>query len=191
MLQSASGEVLVSIGPGELGKANKPFMLQAVSADLLATLMPGEKPDDYARLECAAAHFDIADGVATSPDGIALRFKRVDILGSGAVNLATREILFGFKALRRKWLSFSLLDLAGDFASIGGTLDKPKVTLDTRGALFTGGAAWATGGLSLLATDFMRRATKSENPCQTIIEKGHTDADPYDALLRSLQLPPR
>ncbi len=109
------------------------------------------------------------DGVASSPDGIALRFNRVDILGSGAINLTSREILFGFKAVRRQWFSLSVLDIAGEFATIEGTLDQPKVGLDTEGVLLKGGAAWATLGVSLLATNVLRRLGSAEDPCAAIV----------------------
>ena len=189
MFASARGELLVSAGPGRARRGPSPFLLDALSADLLNTLTPGKKTDDYNDLECGAVHFTVADGVASSPDGIALRFKPMDILGSGAINLQTREILFGFKAVRRKWWSIGALDLAGDLAAIRGTLDQPKVVLDTEGALIKGGAAWATMGVSLLATNFFRKLSASEDPCAAIIEKGRTAANPIDTLINSLQLP--
>ena len=189
LLQSARGQVLVTSGPGRIGKGGNPLALEAVSADLLTVLLPGKKSEDYAQLECAAARYEVDNGVATSPDGIALRFRQLDILGSGAVNLATGEISFGFKAVHRELLSLSVLDLASDFASVGGTLAHPVVGLDTGGLLFKGGAAWATGGLSLLATSFLRKAAASENPCAAIAEKGHTASGPLDQLIEGLQLP--
>ncbi|HUU71738.1 MAG TPA: hypothetical protein VMW70_03870 [Burkholderiales bacterium] len=186
--ESFVGHVLVFMGPGKIGTGKSPFVIQAVSADLLTTLVPGRnKADEYSELECAAAYFDVKDGVASSPDGIALRFKRVDILGSGAINLATREILFGFKAVRRKWFSLSFLDLAGDFAKIEGTLDQPKVGLDAGNVLVQGGAAWATLGVSLLATNFFRRMSAADDPCAEIVRIGRTAANPVDALTDALR----
>ena len=184
---SSKGVAVLSAGPGQITKTASPFLLQTVSANLLEVLLPGKKPDDFNQLECAAARFEVKDGVANSPNGIALRFKRMDILGSGAINLTNGKILFGFKAVRRHWLDFSILSVASDFASITGTIDNPRVGLDTQGALITGGAAWATAGLSLLATNLFRTLSSSENPCTAILEKGQTASDPLDALMKSLQ----
>ncbi len=186
---SANGFAVLSLGPGRVGASRTPFLFQVVSANLMETLLPGRKPDDYNQLECAAARFELKDGIARSPDGIALRFKRMDILGSGAINLSTREILFGFRAVRRRWLDFSILSVASDFAQISGTLDQPRVGLDTSGVLFKGGAAWATLGLSLLATNVLRTLSASEDPCAAIVEKGRTSTDPVDALIRKLPVP--
>lgn len=187
--KTAKGEALVSVGPGRLAKGSKPFMVQAISTDLVETLLPGRKPDDYTQMECAAVSFKFANGVASSPDGMAARFKEVDILGSGAINLETREILFGFKVVRRRWFSFSFLDIAGDFARVGGTLDKPTVSLDPGGTLLTGGAAWATAGISLLATRFWRRLGTADNPCQVIIESGRRKSTRLDSLIKDLPKP--
>jgi hypothetical protein len=186
LLRSARGEVLATAGAGKARQVAAPYLVQDVLRSLLTVLLPGRKPKDYSDVECAAVRFDITDGVASSPDGIAIRFKRMDILGSGAVNLSSREILFGFRAVRRSWLSISPLDLASDFAQISGTLDQPKVGLDTEGLLVKGGVAWATLGISLLATDTLRQLGKAENPCAAIAAKGKTSSDPLDALIRGL-----
>ncbi len=184
---SAKGLAVFSAGPGRIVTSSSPFVFQTLSANLLEVLLPGRKPDDFNELECAAARFEVKDGVANSTNGIAFRFKRMDILGSGAINLTTSKILFGFKAVRRRWLDFSILSVASDFASVTGTVSKPRVGLDTQGVLVTGGAAWATAGLSLLATNFLRTMSSSENPCTAILEKGRTASDPIDALMKSLQ----
>ena len=184
---STRGNVLLHAGPGRIRPIGSQFFVETVSSDLLQTLTPGKKPEDYNNLECAAAHFSITDGVASSPDGIAFRFKRMDLFGSGAVNLTTREILFGFKAVRRKWWSISFLDLAGDFASIGGTIDNPKVGLSPADVIVQGGAAWATLGLSLLATNLFRKLNSAQDPCGQIVEKGRTAITPIDNLLKSVR----
>jgi uncharacterized protein involved in outer membrane biogenesis len=188
MYASSRGDILLNTGSGRVRTVDSPLWYEAISSDLLETLTPGKKPEDYNSLECAAAYFKIADGVASSPDGIALRFKRMDLLGSGAANLSTREILFGFKAVRRKWWSFSILELAGDFATIRGTIEQPKVGLSPEDVIVQGGAAWATLGLSILATNFFRKLNAAEDPCAQIVEKGHTASTPIDDLLKSMRL---
>ena len=189
MYASTKGFAVISRGPGLITTKVSPFLVQSLSTNLLQVLLPGKKPDDFNQLECAAARVDVKDGVASSPDGIALRFKRMDILGSGSIELSTGKILFGFKAVRRRWLDFTVISVAGNFAIISGTLENPKVGLDTQGLLIQGGAAWATAGLSLLATDFLRTMSSSKDPCAAIVEKGRTDTDPIDTLMKSLHLP--
>lgn len=190
LLRSARGELLFVVGAGKIRQVASPYVMQDVSRSLLAVLLPGRKPPDHSNLECAAGRFEIADSVARSPDGIAARFKPMDILGSGAVKVDTGEILFGFRAVRRRWLSISLLDLASGFARIEGTLAHPRVVLDTEGVLIRGGVAWATAGISLLATDFLSQLQRARDPCAQIAAKGRTATTPLNRLSRELSKMP-
>jgi hypothetical protein len=187
-LRSATqGEILVTAGPGRIRRVSSAYVTQNVVADLLDILVPGRRPEDYQKLECAAARFDIKQGIATSTDGMVLRFKRMDILGSGAMNLRTQEILLGFRAVRRQIWSVSLLGIASDFAQVSGTIRNPRVGLDTEGLLLKGGTAWATFGISLLATDFLRKLQASDDPCARIASGASTGTLPLDALLQAIR----
>jgi hypothetical protein len=185
MLATGQGELLLTAGAGELpiGATNG---LERIAANLLPVLLPAARSAEQSQLECAAARFSIADGIATSSDGIALRLKHIDILGSGAANLRTSEILFGYRAVRRELFSFSLLGLTSGFAKVTGTIDNTTVSLDPGGLLLQGGAAWATAGLSLLAGDLWRKLESSTDPCTRIASGAHTMGDPLEALIRGL-----
>ena len=149
-------------------------------------LLPRQRAGDDAQLECAAARFSIANGIATSSDGIALRLKKMDILGGGAANLKTSEILFGYRAVRRELLSLNLLSLTSGFAKVSGTIGHPSVTLDPSGLLIQGGAAWASAGLSLLAGDLWRKLESSSDPCVRIAAGAHSMGDPPETMIRAL-----
>jgi uncharacterized protein involved in outer membrane biogenesis len=185
LLATGQGELLLTAGAGALpiGSAHG---LERLAGNLLLVLLPGRRGGDDAQLECAAARFSIAKGIATSSDGIALRLKHMDILGSGAANLKTSEILFGYRAVRREWFSLNLLSLTSGFAKVTGTIDNPTVTLDPSGLLIEGGAAWATAGLSLLAGDLWRKFESSTDPCARIAAGAQSMGDPLAALIRAL-----
>jgi len=51
------------------------------------------------------------------------------------------------------------------------TLAKPTLAVDEQGVLISGGAAVATGGLSILAKAAWRRLSRDKNACQTAAEK--------------------
>jgi hypothetical protein len=157
-----------------------------LTGNLLTVLVPGRKPQDFAQLQCAAARFTLANGVATSTDGIALRFKQMDILGGGAVNLSTGQIQFGYRAVRRNWLSFSAMGLASGLAVVGGTIDKPTVQLDPTGVLIHAAAAYATAGLSILGGHLWRKLEATADPCARIAAGASSMSDPLDQLTRSL-----
>ena len=53
---------------------------------------------------------------------------------------------------------------------IVGTLTSPQLAVDEAGVLITGGAAVATGGLSLLARGIWDRLSRSRNACAQVSE---------------------
>lgn len=184
MLAAGRGEFLLTAGAGTL-PINSGYGFERIAGNLLLALVPGRRAADNAQLECAAARFTIADGVATSSDGVALRLKHLDILGGGAVNLRTSEILFGYRAVRRELFSFSLLGLTSGVANVTGTISDPTFKLDTRGMLIVGTAAWATAGASLLVGDLWRKLESTANPCARIAAGAQLSSDPLDVLMRS------
>jgi hypothetical protein len=118
-------------------------------------------------------------------NGIALRLKRIDILGGGSANLKTSEILFGYRVVRRV-LSLSLLGLTSGPAVVSGTIDNPTAALDPEGLLIQAGAAMSTAGLSFLVGDLWRKRESSTDPCARIAAGAHSVADPLQALVRAL-----
>ncbi|MDM0020693.1 AsmA family protein [Variovorax saccharolyticus] len=185
MLTAGRGEFLLTAGAGTLPMESS-YGFERVAGNLLLALLPGRRATQHNELVCAAARFAIADGVATSSDGVALRLKHLDILGSGAVNLRTGEILFGYRAVRRELFQLSLMGLTSGVAKITGTISNPTVELDPSGALLVGTAAWATGGMSLLAGDLWRKLQSTANPCTRIAEGAQLSNDPLDVLMRSV-----
>lgn len=185
MLTAGRGEFLLTAGAGTL-PIHSGYGFERVAGNLLLALVPGRRAAQHTQLECAAARFAIADGVATSSDGIALRLQHLDILGGGAVNLKTGEILFGYRAVRRELFQLSLIGLTSGVAKVTGTLSNPTVELDPSGALLVGTAAWATGGMSLLAGDLWRKLQSTADPCARIAGGAQLSSDPLDVLMRSV-----
>ena len=185
ILATGHGELLVTAGAGTLpmGAARG---LEELAGNLLLVLLPGQRAGGDAQLECAAARFSIASGIATSSDGVALRLKKLDILGGGAANLQTGEILFGYRAVRRELFSLNLLSLTSGFAKVSGTIGHPTVSLDPGGLLIQGGAAWASAGLSLLVGDLWRKLESGSDPCVRIAAGAQSMGDPLEAMIRAV-----
>lgn len=185
ILATSQGEMLVTAGAGKVPMESS-YGFERLAGNLLLTLVPGRKTEDFSQLQCAAARFSIANGVATSADGIALRFEQLDILGGGAINLSTGGILFGYRAVRRNWLSFSIIGLTSGLARVSGTIGEPRVELDPSGVLIQGTAAWATAGISLLAGDLWRKLESTGDPCARIASGARPSSDPLDLLIGAL-----
>ena len=131
------------------------------------------KPDDpllakrpYVPLECAFYHASIADGTATI-DKLALQSDRVTVVALGTVNLDNEKLDLSLRLKQRKGIGINLMGVANSFMKLGGTLRAPKMRLDPTGSAATTGAAFATGGLSILAKGLWDRASAGSGICDT------------------------
>ncbi len=94
------------------------------------------------------------------------------MLGGGVLNLRSEEIELRFKTAKRKGIGLNLLGVADKFIYITGTFREPKAAIDPKGLLLHGGAAWATGGLSVLYDQLFKRLTSFSSPCDAVMRKG-------------------
>lgn len=172
IMAGLNGEAQVVLGPGRV--RNK--ALERLGADLalqvVEALNPFAKSDEFSELKCGVARLVVKDGLASSVDGIALETGKVNVVGSGTVNLKSEAIDVAFKPEARQGLGISLGDTVAGLVRVSGTLGEPQIVLDQSGAAKTAlsaGAAIATGGLSLLAQSLYNRTTADDNPCQTAL----------------------
>jgi hypothetical protein len=133
---------------------------------------------DLLSLQCAVLQFDIADGIATSKHGLALQTDKLNVLGGGAIKLETEEIELRFKTVKRTGVGLSLLGVADRFVIVDGTLKHPRASIDKGDLLIDGAAAWATGGLSLVADQLVQRLTAFGSPCETVLRRDASDPQP-------------
>ena len=173
LMGSLTGEVVVTLGPGRVHNSAIDLAGADLASKAFTSLNPLAESDEYTELSCAALRFVIKDDMATAEKGIAVQTPKMNIVGSGTVNLKTEEIDFAVKPEARQGLGINLASVAG-MVRLTGTLAEPAVGLDklgaTKGALSVG-TAIATGGLSLLAEGLIGRATADENACQTALGK--------------------
>ena len=171
IMASLDGRLLVQSGEGTLNNRQA----TAASSDLLletyALLDPTAQRDTRSRLSCSVFHFAIDDGVAITDRGIALATNRMNVLGSGIVNLKTEGLDIRITTQAREGAGLSAGQFA-DLVRLGGTLSDPQPGLDTGAAVMTGvsaGAAIATSGLSILAQGLYGRLTADDAPCETAL----------------------
>ncbi|MCH8213646.1 MAG: AsmA family protein [Proteobacteria bacterium] len=171
IMAGLDGDILATLGEGRIN--NKAVDL--VGADLLTEVFTSLNPlatkDDYTRLTCAVVRMAIRNGVATADKGIAVETKKMNVIGSGTVNLKTEKLDLAVRPRPKEGLGISLGGLAG-LVRIKGTLAEPRVGIDEMGVVKTGaavGAALATGGLSLIAQGLFDKATEGAPPCQVAL----------------------
>ncbi len=171
MLGTANGHAELVLGAGRLTNKAAALPFGNILLTLLDALSPLNRQAPLDRIQCAVLQFDVADGIATSTRGLAVQTDAINAIGGGAINLRTQEIELHFKTAQRKGIGISLLGIADKFIYVRGTLTQPRAAVDPAGLLIHGGAAWATGGLSLLIDQLANRLTASGSPCDAVLRK--------------------
>ncbi len=146
---------------------------QALTSDFLGelarTLNPLSKRQEFTDVVCQAYLFEATGGILRTDPVIVIRTNELDLVSTGAVDLRNEAIDFNFKTAARGGLGFSAGELFNSYVKVSGTLSKPHLTVDPKGTLVYGGAAFATGGLSILATTLWDRVTRQKNPCAAAV----------------------
>lgn len=167
-----SGRFLISVGPGQIHNSS----IKRIGADALMQLVrtfdPTDKSDQVTNMQCGVIYFDVEKGIANSDRGIAAETKRMNVVGSGTINLGTEAVDLALRAQPRDGVGLSAGAL-GNVVRVGGTLSAPATRMDAVGALKTGasvGAAVATSGISLLVQGLFNRVTADKAPCKTALK---------------------
>ena len=138
----------------------------------ISMINPFDENEQYTTLLCGASRFDIKDGIAQTPRGLAIQLPNVAWLGSGRVNLKTEEIdIRAQPRARRSVLSAGTL---AHVLQLRGTLSNPQLVVDPTGLARTGGniaLAFSTGGMSLLYEGLYGLLRANVDRCNRIEEE--------------------
>ena len=136
--------------------------------EMLSTINPVQKKDPYTDFECLIVPLTVTDGTVTGAPSIFASTAKIRAVTQGSVNLKTEEIRVGVRTTPRQVMSISAAELFNPYVQVVGTLASPRLAVDEAGVLITGGAAVATGGLSLLARGIWDRLSKSGDACKQV-----------------------
>lgn len=166
-----NGRFLTSVGPGQIHNS----AIKRIGADALMQLVrtfdPTDKSDQVTSMQCGVIRFDVDKGIAKTDGGVAAETKRMNVIGSGTIDLRTEAIDLVLRARPRDGVGLSAGSL-GNVVRVGGTLASPQTRMDAVGALKTGasvGAAVATSGISLLVQGLFNRVIADNSPCKTAL----------------------
>jgi uncharacterized protein involved in outer membrane biogenesis len=140
--------------------------------EILETINPFSKSDPQTTISCIVLPVEIINGkLGVNPEAL-VRTDRLRIVSDASINLKTEKIEMSFRTTPRRGITISAGELLNPFVMVVGTLAAPRLAVDATGTLITGGAAVATGGLSILARATWDRLVRSRTPCETAAEQG-------------------
>ena len=173
LLATLDGRVLMHSGagvlPGGSGRLMR-LLFGAFGTELFQAVNPLAKSSSKTNVNCAVLMLQVNGGVVTGDPALVMQTDMLNIFGKGKINLATEALNFDFNTQQRKGIGLSLGDLINPYTKVGGTLASPVIELDSTGALVEGGAAFATGGLTVIAKALRNRFLSNPDPCGKALE---------------------
>jgi len=167
LLGNSNGMIFLNVRGGRVG-SNR--LLERLYGDLLqeilGTINPFRQSDPYTDFECVVVPLQFDDGLLASAPTAFISTNRVRIAASPSVNLKTEKLRVVVRTTPRRALSVSAGELVNPYVQVGGTLAAPRLAVDEAGVLISGGAAVATGGLTILARGLWDRLRTAGNPCK-------------------------
>ena len=169
---SLNADLLLTGGPGTVSNTGYSFATESFSAQFLSTLLPGlETVKADMEVSCTVLALRARDGVVKLDPGFVFRTGRVDMSARGVIDLRDESLAVRFDNQARKGLGISAASLVNPYVQISGTLAKPALGLDLKSSALAGGAAVATGGLTVIARPLFGRFLKRGDPCEEAVER--------------------
>ena len=106
-------ESVISVGSAKLANKSLEWLAGDFIFQLLGSINPFVSSDKYTQMSCAVVRFVVNDGVATADKGIAMRTDKVDVIGSGTINLKNEQLDLGIKPRARGGVGVSLSKPSG------------------------------------------------------------------------------
>ena len=169
LASSVYGRLLVTQGPGKIGSGIVGTFGGDILGQLTSKLNPFAAQDPFTQLECTVARVDLVDGQATVRP-VLVQTEKVAIIASGKVDLHTEALRFDFNTRPRRGIGVTAGMFANPFIEIAGTLANPKIGVGSKGAV-AGGAAAATGGLTILAQGLVDRMRGQQDICKPVLDE--------------------
>ncbi|MEM6583714.1 MAG: hypothetical protein AAF699_20725, partial [Pseudomonadota bacterium] len=177
MASTLSGYLLMESGPGRTANSSVDRLFNSFTTEVLETINPFFERDLYTQLECGVIGIEFDNGIALLRPGFIFRTSKLEMMATGKINLRTEALQLDVATKARKGLGISVASLVTPFLEVGGTMSRPAIGIDTTSAALTGGAAAATGGLSILASSLWNRYVDKSNPCEEASEKAQARLD--------------
>lgn len=165
---AANGRIIFTQGPGKVDNRALGLFSSDLITELLTSLNPFAKDEPYSNWECTVLGVELDDGVGTISSMLA-QSEKVTIVGGGQVDFNDESLDIGFNTKPRQGVGISADMFLTPFIRLGGTLASPRLALDKKGVLISGGAAVLTGGLSFLVQGAADRATGAEDRCEAAL----------------------
>ncbi|MEJ2095106.1 MAG: AsmA-like C-terminal region-containing protein, partial [Gammaproteobacteria bacterium] len=129
IMGNMNGKIFVKVGKGTIKSDKFTILDSEIISNAVNTLLPLPPDKPGRELICAVMNLEIKDGQAATNKGIALSTERMDVVGSGLVNLKDETLNIGVKPRGKNGFGVGAGSLA-DLVRIVGPLSNPHIQPD-------------------------------------------------------------
>jgi hypothetical protein len=172
ILASLDGHTLVHGGRGvipDTGGIITAIFFGDFATQLLDAVNPFTRTQETIRIRCAVLMLDFDDGIVAGDPALVMQTGELNIFARGQVDLGSEAVEISINTAARKGIGLGFSDIVSPYTIVRGTLASPTLTLSEKDVLFRGGAAVATGGLTILARGLKNRFLADKEPCETAL----------------------
>ena len=137
LADSMTGQVIAIVNQSELQTGELSFLNGNFVSQLLSALKIDTKKVEEVSLKCAVVRADINKGKINFPKGIAVDSDKMTLVSNGSVNLPDDKLSLSLNAYRNGIADAGIVQALTNLVEIKGTLQQPKIGLDTGNAVKT------------------------------------------------------
>ena len=167
LMAGLNGSVIGGMGESRIRNDALNIIGADVIMQVISAINPVGNKDPYTVAKCAVVNFQITNGIANTDKGIAMVTDKMEVVSTGKIDLSQEQLNLAMRPKATSGISIGLGNLT-QAVKLAGPLSKPGVAVDAKGAvkaLGTLGAAFATGGASLLAQSAAEKVDGTGDPC--------------------------
>jgi hypothetical protein len=140
--------------------------------EIIGTINPFSETQEHTNFECVILPVVFDSGVVTSNPNSLIATDKIQIVTKSEIHLKTESLNMNIRTTPKKGISISAGEIINPYIKVVGTLAAPRLAVDEKGVLLSGGAAVATGGLSVLARAAWTRMSRAKDPCAETATEG-------------------
>jgi uncharacterized protein involved in outer membrane biogenesis len=174
---SLQGNIWISSPGGTVRHVGRGTARNPLLAEIVAAISPSAARQDSIVISCIAAAASARDGMLLLDPGLAIQSDKLNIFVSGRANLGNEKLDINLRTKTRKAADISISEVFSPYVKLAGTLAHPSVTIDPKGTLLSGGAAYLSGGLSILAKKALDQLGGTRDPCADLLSQAEAQND--------------
>jgi len=160
-------------GSGRIQSNRLEFLFGDFLSSAASAILDPESEEERSTtlVSCTAGGIHFTNGIANFSPGIVTRTERTDFYATGEINLGKEALKLVFLTKSRTGIGLSPLKVIAPRLRVGGTIMAPRFSVDTTTSALSTGAAFFTGGMSVLATGLWDRMSSSADACPQLYKQ--------------------